>query len=462
MCIGLCIRGACCCCEACCNDCCKLLKFKLNISIRQQMRMAYISLSFCAIIFAVFLKYIAPSSLGFWTVFIHCPEQSGGGLLCLGVSAVYRMSAALALTYLVLLVACLMRDDCARFLNESFWCLKIFLVLGLFFGFMFVNNSIFQVYAEISQYASVAFLLFQIVMLIDIFYLIGEKMKYLYDEGYNIMGPVLIGTALILYSLTFLFVYYNFQWFPCNQTINIVNLFLIIVLTALIFTGYFPNGSLITGGFVSLYLTFQIWSSLNNNENQECNHFSQLGEGLPFKLQVGFGVFFMTVSLLYIALLKYEDLSQAQNQSQTINVHPNTNPGLFDQNKKDSDDDRDFLERFSDIDDEEDNNNKQQGVNSYSSLHKQNQKQIRRQKRLRDYQSNYYINFHLIMLFCSFYSAMLLTNWGAPNLNDMNWTQYKSSDTSRYINLFCSYVSWGIYIWTLIAPKIFPDRDFSR
>ena len=48
-------------------------------------------------------------------------------------------------------------------------------------------------------------------------------------------------------------------------------------------------------------------------------------------------------------------------------------------------------------------------------------KEAKRIKRLKDYKSNTYVYFHLIMILSSFYIAMLLTNWGAPDLNTKDW-----------------------------------------
>lgn len=136
---------------------------------------------------------------------------------------------------------------------------------------MFVQNDIFETYAEVSKYLGGCFLLFQIVMLIDLFYIIGEKMKRKYDEGYNFMAIVLIVTAILFYALTIYFNYKNFQWFPCSKGVNIINVGLITVITILVLTGHFPNGSLVTSGAMSLYLTYQIWSGLNNTIEPECN-----------------------------------------------------------------------------------------------------------------------------------------------------------------------------------------------
>ncbi len=139
MCLGICIRGACCCCRICCNDLCRGVKRTFGVTVRQQVRLAYLSLTFLCVDFKVFLMHYVPSSLGFWSTFIHCPQSSGGTeMLCLGVSALYRMSLALAILYILLLLFCLLRDECARLFNESLWFLKAFTVIGTFFALMFI------------------------------------------------------------------------------------------------------------------------------------------------------------------------------------------------------------------------------------------------------------------------------------------------------------------------------------
>lgn len=200
--------------------------------------------------------YMTPQTLGFWSNFIQCPQESGGDLLCLGISAVYRISFALSSHYIVLLMVCFLRDECARFINENCWFLKITFIISTFIGLMFVDNSYFVVYVEIAKYCGGVFLIFQVVMLIDVFYLIGERMAKLYDRGYNYMGWVLIFTAIILYSLIIYFNYKIFVWFPCQNWTNWINISLIILITIMTVSGIAKNGSLITSGLLSLYITY--------------------------------------------------------------------------------------------------------------------------------------------------------------------------------------------------------------
>ena len=67
------------------------------------------------------------------------------------------------------------------------------------------------------------------------------------------------------------------------------------------------------------------------------------------------------------------------------------------------------------------------------------------------------------MFVSSVYIAMLITNWGSVDLNskEPSWKAYVPSMTSYWIKSIIAYASALLYIWTLIAPAIFKDRDFS-
>ena len=69
-----------------------------------------------------------------------------------------------------------------------------------------------------------------------------------------------------------------------------------------------------------------------------------------------------------------------------------------------------------------------------------------------------YSFFHLIFALASMYSAMLLTGWtnartDGQELIDVGWS-------SVWVRIATQWVTAGLFIWSLIAPIIFPDREF--
>jgi len=68
-----------------------------------------------------------------------------------------------------------------------------------------------------------------------------------------------------------------------------------------------------------------------------------------------------------------------------------------------------------------------------------------------------YTFFHLIFALASMYSAMLLSGWTdsseSSDLIDVGWT-------SVWVRICTEWVTAVLYIWSLVAPLICPDREF--
>ena len=69
-----------------------------------------------------------------------------------------------------------------------------------------------------------------------------------------------------------------------------------------------------------------------------------------------------------------------------------------------------------------------------------------------------YSFFHIIFSLASMYSAMLLTGWSTSvgesgKLVDVGWP-------SVWVRILTGWAAAGLYIWSLAAPILFPDREF--
>jgi hypothetical protein len=62
------------------------------------------------------------------------------------------------------------------------------------------------------------------------------------------------------------------------------------------------------------------------------------------------------------------------------------------------------------------------------------------------------------MCLASIYIAMLITNWTSANITT---GELNSNDFGFWVRLILSWVTFLLYVWTLIAPRVFPDRDFT-
>ena len=65
-------------------------------------------------------------------------------------------------------------------------------------------------------------------------------------------------------------------------------------------------------------------------------------------------------------------------------------------------------------------------------------------------------------MLAAIYYAMLLTNWGSPTSDDATAYYFDgTSNASYWIMLVASWVALFVYIFSLIAPVIWKDRDFG-
>ena len=66
--------------------------------------------------------------------------------------------------------------------------------------------------------------------------------------------------------------------------------------------------------------------------------------------------------------------------------------------------------------------------------------------------------FHIIFALASMYIAMLMTGWGSTvqekDRIDVGWS-------SVWVKTGAEWVTAILYCWSLLAPTLFPDRDFS-
>uniref|UniRef100_A0ACB8FSY6 Serine incorporator 2 n=1 Tax=Sphaerodactylus townsendi TaxID=933632 RepID=A0ACB8FSY6_9SAUR len=69
-----------------------------------------------------------------------------------------------------------------------------------------------------------------------------------------------------------------------------------------------------------------------------------------------------------------------------------------------------------------------------------------------------YTFFHICLFLASLYIMMTLTNWYRPDEHHQKLT---SPWTAVWVKISSSWTGLLLYVWTLIAPIVLPDRDFS-
>ena len=65
--------------------------------------------------------------------------------------------------------------------------------------------------------------------------------------------------------------------------------------------------------------------------------------------------------------------------------------------------------------------------------------------------------FHIILALSTMYMTMLLTDWGDTR---NNVHRVGTGVTSMWIRIVAQWLCGVLYVWTLVAPKLLPNRDF--
>ena len=420
-------------------------------TIKQQMRLIYV---------ITFLLFISPCILilffldgyNWWmsilNYFISCPSGKTLGT-CLGVSAIFRMSFALLLMFGLILLACTSKNDCARIVNEELWPVKIFGIIITFIMSLWINNDFFFIYSSIATIFSLFFLLFQIIMIIDICYICSERWVSYYDEGQRYFAFILILVTAGLYGGTG---YFNIILYECfggcgvGTIVITLNLIFILIVTLFTVSGIHPNGSLLTTGAISIFTTYMTWSALIS-QNKICENW--IYHKSTFLAQFFVGLMLIIISLIYVSIANREDSSN--NIGMGSNIINLAAPML--EKKK--------------IEEEKDNerelDEKKQDSNNFQEFKEERPPQATQQRLrsdLTDYQGNKYLYFHTIMILASLYIPLLLTNYGNILVNGQEYNAFASDTLSLWIKLITSWATMVLYVWTLIAPKLFPNRSF--
>ena len=413
----LCCKTLCCCCSKSCGS-----------SRKTFYRLGYLFFSLIWIGIALILMYFGGKMFKWFG--LSCPGKSGDQEnVCLGVGAVMRISFTLAIFHLILGLICLCPSKITNTINEGAWPIKFLIVLGLFAVSFFIPEVFFKYYGYIAKGSSLIFIVFQILMLVDIAYAWNDKWLGIYDSTEEGSGTERCwGIILIIFTLIFfggaigmsVFLYLEYD----SRTGDII-LISMCIAAAVAYTGLsasplVEHGSIFTCSIIFLFTIFLTWSALLSEPCEadgECE--SSNADTLT---QVFIGLGFMLLALFYLSA---STTSSDQPQREDNPIQQVSAP------LKEQEDSHELLE---------------------GGEEEQEAPQVTLQ--------TFY--FHLIMVFTSLYYAMLLTNWGNPYIGDETPEYFSGSNWMSYgIKVAGAWLGIALFLWSLIAPKICGDREFS-
>ncbi|KAI3629910.1 hypothetical protein MIR68_011345 [Amoeboaphelidium protococcarum] len=337
---------------------------------------------------------------------------------CFSYLAVDRVSLASVFYHTLLFIITLgvrSSKDPRAYIHNGFWPIKTILWAGLIVACFFIPADQLKTYWIATFVFAALFILLQAMMLVDFAWVWSGTWvgKYEDDSGNAAFYSALLVTTTFLFyaavlAMTIVFyIFYGEAGCSLNQFFISFNLILAIVMTVV---GILPRvqeanprSGIFQSAILSVYTTYLVGSAISSQPVNKCSSASSSS-------QLSNGVLITGVVLTFLSL-GYAAFNAGTNSS-----------SLFGGANGDNDDEPES---------EED------GTTYNYSL------------------------FHFIFILAAMYMAAVLTNWATFSEGSSSVLFVDYGYTSSQIKIGTSWLVSILYIWTLVAPVVFPDRDFG-
>ncbi|NWI21673.1 SERC2 protein, partial [Crypturellus soui] len=361
----------------------------------------------------------------------------------LGHKAVYRMGFALAaffFLFAVLMLCVRSSKDPRAAVQNGFWFFKFLALVGITVGAFYIPDGTFtSVWFFFGVVGAFLFILIQLVLLIDFGHSWSQMWLRNADES-NAKGwyAALCIVTFIFYTtsivaVALLYVYYT-KPDSCTESKALISLnliFCVIVSVVSILPKIQeaqPHSGLLQASLITLYTMFITWSALANVPDRLCNPTLLLRNSTSAAVATGqlttwwdapsiVGLVIFILCTLFISI-RSSDHAQVNKIMLTEESAAGAAHGDA---ALESGPHRSY-------------DNEQDGV-SYN-----------------------YTFFHICLLLASLYIMMTLTNWYRL---DENFEIVTSPWTAVWVKISSSWAGLLLYLWTLVAPLVLPERDFS-
>lgn len=322
---ALCCAGNCLC-QAVNNICSDTMK----INPKLFSRIGFIILSLVSVAFSIVILFYGANLFSPFEKFIHCPKDNKFD--CLGISAVYRMSLALVILHIIVLIFSFCGEGCAKVMNKDCWTFKFLVVIAVYIGLFFVSNDYFIIYAEIAKYISLLFLVYQVIVTISFAHIINISLVDGLDRANENDGKGafaykcrLIFLTLFFLGLSLYFIIYSFIYFA-NDFVNILFISLTIFFgtgfTIISISNFVNRKRLLTSVYLFSYISYLCWSSLNSKPGEK-NASSKLSI-----YDIIFGLIYVVLALSFLGfyIKKKPKINiggeQSSEEQEAINKNP--------------------------------------------------------------------------------------------------------------------------------------------
>ncbi|CAL8071975.1 unnamed protein product [Orchesella dallaii] len=464
--LGLLTAGqlACCCGSAACSLCCTACPSCKNSTSSRIMYalMLLVGVVVCCIMLSPglqkqmeglpFCKHTGDTNSGI-TANILGEFQTVPCSEIVGYLAVYRVCFAMTIFFTVMSLIMIgvrnSRDPRAGIQN-GFWGLKYIIVIGICIGAFYIPEGNFgTTWMYFGMIGGFLFIGIQLILIVDFAHSWAESWvsKYEEDESRGWYCALLSSTGLC-YGLVITAVVLFWKFYTgtgdgdnncgVNKFIIIFNLILCVIVSIVSILPrvqeFQPTSGLLQSSIVSLYTMYLTWSAMSNSPEATCKPHLIGGDGTvtPDGAHPGMDTQGIVGLVIFIACVLYSSIRTSSQSARlslgndlladTASVTP-SDPEAGGGRLRDNTHDTKVWD------------NEEEGVTYSWSF------------------------FHVMFVLATLYVMMTLTNWFTPN----STLETLSSNTSSvWVKIVSSWVCVGLYIWTLVAPCVLPDREFTH
>ncbi|KAK5871887.1 hypothetical protein PBY51_012627 [Eleginops maclovinus] len=388
-----------------------------------------------------------------------------------GYKAVYRICFGMSMWFLgfsILMVDIKNSTDPRAAIHNGFWFFKFAALVAVTVGAFYIPDGPFTyTWFVVGSGGAFCFILIQLVLLVDFAHSWNESWVEKMETGSSrCWYAALLVVTLINYILSFAAVvlFFIFYTQPDGCSINkfFISFNLLFCLVASVLS-VLPQvqesqtrSGLLQSSIITLYTMYLTWSAMTNEPDRECN---------PSLLSI-----FQQIAVPTLAPLEME------NQTAVLILGPDTEEPvltspylqwwdaqsivglaifvlciLYSSIRSSSTSQVNKLTMAS----KDSATLAEEG--SSSDLSEESTGPRRVEDNERDLVQYSYSFFHFMLFLASLYIMMTLTNWYSPDAD----YAVTSSWPAVWVKITSSWVCLALYVWTLVAPMILTNRDFS-
>ncbi|NXX18047.1 SERC3 protein, partial [Podargus strigoides] len=379
-----------------------------------------------------------------------------------GYRAVYRISFAMAVFFFLfslLMIQVKTSNDPRASVHNGFWFFKIAAIVAIMVGAFYIPEGPFtRAWFVVGIFGAFCFILIQLVFLVDFAHSWHERWVERIDEGNaKCWKAALIFCTSLFYTLSLVFVVL-FCVFYTKPDDCIENKFFISINTILCVAVSFvsvlskvqehqPRSGLLQSSVITLYTMYLTWSAMSNEPERTCNPsllniITQITTSTvvpinttaipatpaPPKSLQWWDAQSVVGLIIFVLCLLYSSIRSSSNSQVNKLTLSGSDSAILEETLGTGSEGAEEGEVRRVMDNEKD------GV-QYS-----------------------YTFFHFMLFLASLYIMMTLTNWYSP---DADFKTMTSKWPAVWVKITSSWVCLLLYLWTLVAPLVLTNRDFS-